>query len=79
MKRNKQGLKFPIRLIILDLIGTIVLGLGLAKILAGIDIIPANMRFDNDGLALILLGVLLMMPMMNYILNVVRHKFTNHN
>ncbi len=76
---NKQDFKLPLKLIVLDVIGTIALGLGFAKAFAGINFIPANMRFENDGLTLILLGVLLMMPMMNYILKTVLKKATNRN
>lgn len=69
---NKQPLKLPLNLIVMDVVGAVALGLGLAKLLGGIDIIPLNMRFENHGLALVLVGVLLMMPMMRYLFNFIR-------
>jgi hypothetical protein len=69
---NKPTLQLPLSFIFFDVIGFAALGLGLAKLFGGIDIIPLSMQFENYGLALVLLGVLMMMPMMSYIFNFVR-------
>lgn len=57
-------MKLPLHLVLLDGIGAILLGLGLAKMLAGLDIIPANWLFDTQGWTLIIAGAVLMLPML---------------
>ena len=46
MQDKKPTLLSP-ALILLDIIGTVLLGLGLAKYFANIDVIPESMRFEN--------------------------------
>ncbi len=57
-------MQIPLKLIILDAIGTILAGLGLAKYFAGVDVLPPSLLLDESGLSLILIGVLLIAPMM---------------
>ncbi|MHB8535673.1 MAG: DUF1418 family protein [Sulfuricaulis sp.] len=66
---EKNSMFFPPVLLILDIIGTVLLGLGLAKHFAHIDVIPATLRFENYGPVLIGVGAALMLPIMVHIVN----------
>ncbi len=61
---EQQGFKIPLGLLVLDGLGTLLIGLGLAKMFANIDIVPASLQFDQHGWSLIILGGLLMLPFM---------------
>jgi hypothetical protein len=67
-------MKLPLHLVLLDGIGAILLGLGLAKMLAGIDIIPAGWLLDTQGWTLIVIGVALMLPMLVHVMVTIRHR-----
>jgi len=67
-------MKLPIHLVLLDSIGAILLGLGLAKMLAGIDIIPADWLLDTHGWTLIVIGVTLMLPMLVHVIVTIRNR-----
>lgn len=62
-----QSTPIPLKLIILDAIGTVLAGLGLAKYFGGIDVLPASLLLDKSGLMLIVIGAALMLPMMMWI------------
>ena len=66
--QNRPAMQIPLKLIILDAIGTILAGLGLAKYFAGVDVLPQSLLLDESGLSLILIGVLLIAPMMIWII-----------
>lgn len=68
-----EPLKFPLKLIALDGLGSIIFAIGMA-LYVGVDILPANLRFDNDGIGYILLGILLMLPFLMHILSWVREQ-----
>lgn len=62
----------PLVPLVLDGIGSVLAGLGLAKQVADIDIIPAQLRFDQYGLVLIVVGVLLMVPLIAHLIKTAR-------
>lgn len=64
---EKPVFKLRWDLLLLDGIGSILFGLGLAKLLAGLDILPVAFQFDKTGWTMLLLGLLCMLP---FILNV---------
>jgi len=66
--QEKISMFFPPVLLILDIIGTVLLGLGLAKYFADIDIFPAPWRFDHYGPAFIGIGAALMLPIMVHVI-----------
>jgi multisubunit Na+/H+ antiporter MnhG subunit len=53
-------------LLLLDLVGTILFGLGVVKKFSGLDTLPKSLQFDNYELVLIVFGIFLMLP---YVLN----------
>lgn len=57
----------PARLIILDVIGTLLLATGLLKVLADVEFLPRYMLFDGYGFAFIVSGTLLMIPLIAHI------------
>ena len=63
MEQTKSGFKIPINLIVMDFIGTILIALGLTKILGGIEVIPSQYLLDDSGWTLILVGACLMLPL----------------
>ena len=54
----------PPVLVLLDVMGVIFLGIGLAKFFANVDVLPAAWRFDNYESVLIGAGAALMLPLM---------------
>jgi hypothetical protein len=64
MQTEQKVFKPSLSLIVLDAIGAILVGLGLAKMFAGLDLLPAAFQWDDKGWALIIIGVMLMLPMM---------------
>ena len=68
MEQNSKAFKVPLSLFVLDAIGSILIGLGLAKMFAGIDFLPTALQLDKKGWGLIIIGVLLMLPMIFHFL-----------
>lgn len=66
MPRTKAAF-FPPTLIFLDIIGTVLLGLGLAKYFADVDVIPVSLRFDYYGQMFIGMGAALILPLMVHV------------
>jgi hypothetical protein len=64
MAQEHSTFKPSIGLVILDAIGTLFLGLGLAKMFAGLDFLPASLAIDQSGFGFIILGIALMLPML---------------
>jgi hypothetical protein len=72
---NKQKQPFlPLGLILLDAVGMVLVGLGVAKSPGGVDIIPEVLRFENYGPTFIVVGVALMIPLVLHILRRARQK-----
>ena len=63
----KPAVQTPLKLIILDAVGAILAGLGMAKYFAGVDVLPPALLSDESGLSLIVIGVLMMLPMMGWV------------
>ncbi|MCR4347752.1 MAG: hypothetical protein NUV55_11205 [Sulfuricaulis sp.] len=77
---EKNSLLFPPVLLILDIIGTALLGLGLANYVAGVDILPASWRFDHYGPVFIGIGAALMLPFMVHVIkNAAGNKQERHS
>jgi hypothetical protein len=64
MQTEQTAFKPSLSLIVLDAIGAIFVGLGLAKMFAGLDLLPIASQWDETGWVLIIIGVMLMLPMM---------------
>lgn len=64
--------KLPINLILIDGVGTALLVLGLAEHFAGIDVLPTALNFEYRAYVLMAVGVILMMPLVLYFLNLAR-------
>ena len=58
----------PLPLMILDGLGALLLGLGLAEWLAGTDLMPQALRFDYYPQVMVIVGALLMLPMILHLL-----------
>jgi hypothetical protein len=62
----------PTHLLVLDAVGCVLLGLGLAKQFGAIDIIPVQFRFQGYGMAFIVAGIVLMVPALIRVITKVR-------
>lgn len=60
----EQKWKPPILILVLDAIGALLLGLGLAQRFAGIELLPTAWQHPRLDLLLIGLGLALMLPML---------------
>lgn len=59
---EKDTIAIPLPLLMLEMIGAVLVALGLAKTIGGIDIIPASWQFNKYGVIFLLVGVMLMVP-----------------
>lgn len=66
MTTRKQQF-IPTQLLVLDAVGCVLLGLGLAKQLRGVDLIPIEFQFQDYGLAFIAGGIALMVPALTHL------------
>ncbi len=57
----------PARLIVLDVIGTVLLASGLLKVVAGVDWLPQPLLFDGYGFGFVVGGAILMVPLIVHI------------
>lgn len=64
---SKPPFKMPLSLVILDGLGTALLGVGVAKYFANIDVLPVNFQFESYAIVLMFAGGLLMLPMLTYL------------
>ena len=71
---NKPVFKLRWDLLLLDGIGATLFALGLAKKVAGLDILPSALQFDDTGWVMIILGVVLMLPFMLNFLGQIRDR-----
>lgn len=75
--RPNANLPEPInfrRFVILDSLGTLCLGLGLAKVFGNVDILPEALRSAHYGIALIILGAGLSIPTLISLLGQIRRR-----
>ncbi|BFM19353.1 DUF1418 family protein [Gilvimarinus japonicus] len=70
-------MKLPLHLLVLDMIGCILIGLGMAMHIANVDLLPEHLRFEQDGIVYILVGAACMIPAVIFIIKGLRnrHKF----
>ena len=57
----------PARLIVLDVIGTLVLATGLLKVVANVDFLPRQVLFESYGFSFIVGGAMLMVPLIVHV------------
>ncbi len=57
----------PLVLLILDTVGVILAGIGLAEKFANTNLVPESWQFHNYELAMILVGVVLMLPFLLFV------------
>lgn len=65
---NKK-LTIPLKLIVMDAIGAVLLGLGVAELFANTNLVPTAWRFENYALIMIIFGIALMLPIITYMLS----------
>ncbi|WP_020207838.1 DUF1418 family protein [Gilvimarinus chinensis] len=65
-------MKLPIHLAVLDFIGCILVGLGMAMEFAEVNFLPEAMQFEKDGVVFIVVGIALLLPAVIYILRGLR-------
>ena len=55
-------ISIPVWMLVLDVIGTVLVALGLYKSFTNTDLLPDFLRFGNDHLVFLFVGVILMVP-----------------
>jgi hypothetical protein len=71
MTENPQ-FKLPLGLLVLDGFGTVLVGLALAKIYAGIDIVPNGLYLYDTAWSHVVIGGVMMLPLMWHMITNVR-------
>ena len=64
-----KTVRIPMRFIILDAIGAVLLGLGVAELFAGTNLVPKPWQFPNYAVFMVIFGIAFMLPMVTYILS----------
>lgn len=75
MNQNKT-LKLPVNLLVLDAIGSIFLGLGLAEWLAETNLVPISLQFENYAIFMVAIGVIMILPITLFIIRFAMNKQT---
>jgi hypothetical protein len=60
----------PLRLVVLDMIGTGLAGFGAARQFAGVEVLPTTWRFAGDGIVMMIIGVAMMAPLIVHVMRV---------
>ena len=60
-------MKIPPLYIALDAIGCVLAGVGMAEYFAQVNVVPASLQFENFDIAMIVVGVILVIPMLMFI------------
>lgn len=63
MLKENRTLKIPVSLLVLDFIGAILLGVGLAEWFADTGLVPERFQFENYYIAMVICGGLFMLPL----------------
>ena len=63
----RKPLSIPARLIVLDVIGTLLLATGLLNVVADIELLPRHLLFEGYGFGFIVGGVMLMLPLIVHV------------
>ncbi|HEY8353864.1 MAG TPA: DUF1418 family protein [Methylophilaceae bacterium] len=64
----------PKNLILLDVVGSVLLALGLAEHFTGDSLLPTAIDFEHRAYVLIAAGIALMLPLLLFVLNWVRSR-----
>ena len=67
MLKENSAIKIPVPLLVLDIIGAILLGLGLAEWFADTGLVPERLQFESCYIAMVICGVLFMLPLIIHI------------
>lgn len=68
------GLPYPMSLIVLDMIGAALIGVGLFEWHAGPEFMPLAWRFEHYPIVMIGLGFALMLPLFFYFIRKIRRQ-----
>ena len=72
---NKNNLP-PVNLLVLDFIGSILIGLGLAEWFADTNLVPASLQFEHYPIVMIVIGVLFILPFTLFFVRKAKNKQT---
>ena len=67
MLKANSTFKIPMSLLVLDFIGAILLGVGLAEWFADTGLVPERLQFESYYIAMVICGVLFMLPLIIHI------------
>ena len=69
MNKKNKILGIPVQLIVIDALGALMLGLGVAEMFANTNLVPASWQFENYAMVMIITGIALMLPIVTYMLS----------
>ena len=67
MNAGPQNIQIPVKLIVLDALGTVLFVVGALAHFSDIELIPVDLLGENYGPTLMLIGSLLFIPMLRYV------------
>ena len=71
---NESRFSMPIKLVVFDTVGMILIGLGIAKLQVNLDVLPENLRFPYSGWVFVLAGIALMAPLFMHVIKFALNK-----
>lgn len=72
--QTQEDRRIPSHLLVLDIVGCVLIALGVATQLEAIDIIPSEFRFRGDGMTFIVAGMVFMTPALIRVIAKVRSR-----
>lgn len=64
-----RSLPIPARLLVLDAIGTLLLALGYAEQFTSLSVLPAELQFPGDGIAIMAAGAMMIAPLVTHFIS----------
>lgn len=61
--QTRPGIRIPLQYLVMEGVGAILAGIGIARVFAGVDLLPWRVPFEHYGEALIVMGVALGAPL----------------
>ena len=76
--KESSAFKIPVSLLVMDFIGAILLGVGLAEWFAETGLVPERFQFERYYIAMVICGALLMLPMIVHIVKMAAARGRHH-
>jgi len=78
MLKENSTFRIPVSLLVLDIVGALLLGLGLAEWFADTGLVPERFQFESYYIAMVICGGLFMLPLILHIVKMAAVRGREH-